>query len=405
MSNFRMRPRRRRYAGSCESTKEQTIGCANYFSGNNGEMQNPLRERVAARGARFSEEDGFWRVEDFGDANAEYQALRTETGVVPRTDIAPVRLWGRDPVRMVQGLITNDLANAPAGQSVYAAMLTPKGRIISDLRALRLPAADSPEVFLLVPRQALEAVSNHLRKFVPPLFARWEDASAATGVIGVYGPGANEVLDAVLGFAFAEAQDGAVATAQFQGLAISVIRSDDAGGEAGFDVVAPADALAPLWDLLVAPERTRPVGLAALEVWRIEGGRPRAGSEITEEMIATEAFESTGLVPRAISFSKGCYTGQEVIIRIAHRGHVNRLLRGLRLGDQDPPASGTRIFHPETGKDIGWVTSTTRSPLAGETIALAYIRRGVDPGAEVRLAAADGASARVSGLPFTASAG
>lgn len=374
------------------------------FSGNRREMQNPLHERVAASGGRFSEQDGFWRAKDFGAAAAEYDALRTQAGVVPRTDIAPIRLWGRDPVRMVQGLITNDLAGAPAGQSVYAAMLTPKGRLISDLRALRLPG-DSREVLLLVPRQALDAVSNHLRKFVPPLFARWEDASAATGVIGVYGPGAAEVVDALPGSALPQAHEGAVATLLFQGAAISVIRSDDAGGEAGFDVVAPADTLPPLWDLLVAIESARPVGLAALEVWRIEGGRPRAGSEITEDVIATEAFESTGLVPRAVSFTKGCYTGQEVIIRIAHRGHVNRLLRGLRLGNGEPPDSGTRIFHPETGKDIGWVTSATRSPLAGETIALAYIRREVVPGAEVRLRAADGAGGRVSDLPFTAPAG
>ncbi|HKP77484.1 MAG TPA: glycine cleavage T C-terminal barrel domain-containing protein, partial [Longimicrobiaceae bacterium] len=103
---------------------------------------------------------------------------------------------------------------------------------------------------------------------------------------------------------------------------------------------------------------------------------------------------------RAISFSKGCYTGQEVIIRIAHRGHVNRHLRGLLLGDA-PAEPGMRLFSPETGRDVGWLTSVTRSPLLGQTIALGFVRREVEPGATVRAGSVDGAKATVAKLPFT----
>ena len=103
-----------------------------------------------------------------------------------------------------------------------------------------------------------------------------------------------------------------------------------------------------------------------------------------------------GLLPRAISFTKGCYTGQEVIVRIAHRGHVNRHLRGLLLGDAPAPSFRTPLLHPDTGKEIGWTTSAAFSPQLGQTIALGYLRREVGPGDAVRLGAADGPSATVA---------
>jgi aminomethyltransferase len=103
---------------------------------------------------------------------------------------------------------------------------------------------------------------------------------------------------------------------------------------------------------------------------------------------------------RAISFTKGCYTGQEVIIRIAHRGHVNKHLRGLLLGDGPAPAPGTRLFGGEAAKDVGWLTSVAWSPMLGQTVALGYVRREVEPGADVRVGGADGAAARVVKLPF-----
>src|SRR4051794_32121624 len=144
----------------------------------------------------------------------------------------------------------------------------------------------------------------------------------------------------------------------------------------------------------------RPAGLGAIETLRIEAGRPRFGADLTEDVIPTEAFEESGLMERAISFTKGCYTGQEVIIRIAHRGHVNKHLRGLLLGDAPAPAPGTRLVNAETGKDAGWLTSVAHSPMLGQAVALGYVRREVEPGAAVRLGATDGAAATVVRLPF-----
>ena len=106
------------------------------------------------------------------------------------------------------------------------------------------------------------------------------------------------------------------------------------------------------------------------------------------------------MMERAISFTKGCYTGQEVIVRIAHRGHVNRNLRGLLLGDGPAPAAGARLFNPENGKDVGALTSVAWSPLLGQTIALGFVRRELGPGATVRVGSAEGAEATVAALPF-----
>ena len=105
---------------------------------------------------------------------------------------------------------------------------------------------------------------------------------------------------------------------------------------------------------------------------------------------------------RAVSFHKGCYTGQEVIVRIAHRGHVNRHLRGLLLGEAPAPAARAPLVNPQTGKEVGWTTSAAFSPRLGQTVAMGYVRREIEPGAEVRIGAADGVSARVVGLPFEA---
>jgi aminomethyltransferase len=142
------------------------------------------------------------------------------------------------------------------------------------------------------------------------------------------------------------------------------------------------------------------VGYAALEALRVEAGRPRYGWELTEETIPTEVFESTGLMERAISFSKGCYTGQEVIVRIAHRGHVNRHLRGLLLGEAPLPAPGTPLVNTDTGREVGRTTTAVHSPLLDQTIALAMVRRELEPGGIVRLGSEDGVVGKIVEPPF-----
>lgn len=362
----------------------------------------PLRRLEEEHGAVFGEVAGRSVPRHFGDTLAEYRAVREGAGVADRSDRALVRLWGKDPVRMVQGLVSNDLAGAPPGRGVYAVMLTPKGRTIAELRAFRRERPEGTEVLLDLPREALEGTREHLKKFVPPMFARWEVAEGM-GALGVYGPRAREVLAGVVG-ELPPPEEDAFTEAEREGAPVLVAATRAVGGEEGYELFAPAEALPGLWSALVEAGAV-PVGRGALEVLRVEAGRPRYGAELSEEVIPTEAFESTGLLSRAISFTKGCYTGQEVIVRIAHRGHVNRHLRGLLLGDAPAPAPGAPLFHPETGKEVGRVTSVASSPRMGETVALGFVRRELEPGDEVRVGAPDGTRARVARLPFGEEAG
>jgi folate-binding protein YgfZ len=328
---------------------------------------------------------------NYGDPAAEYAAVRDDVAVADRRDRRFVRVHGRDPVRMLQGLVTNDIADdAAAGRAVYAAVLTPKGRMVADVRVLRQGA----ELLLETDAAAAEPLMAHLRKYVPPLFARFEDATSSWGELGVYGPRARAVVESVFGLELAAdvAEDEAHATSYEQQPVVVVTTSHT--GVPGFDVICGAPALEPLWRELHAAG-ARPLGHATLDVLRIETGRPRWGAELTPATIPLEA----GLRGRAISETKGCYTGQEVIVRILHRGHVNWLLRGVLLGDAAAPAAGTELVR-EDGRVAGRITSGAWSPRLAQAIALAYVRREVEPPAELRLAAADGPVATVVTLPF-----
>lgn len=359
-----------------------------------GEMieVSPLRSYHEALGARFVSVAGRELVRNYGDPAGEYVALRDGVGVVDRWDRVQVRMHGRDPVKMVQGLITNDLAGAPAGRGVYAALLTSKGRMLAELRAFR---RDSGDVLLDLDTGSRPGALEHLRKFVPPLFARLDDLGARSGVLGVYGPGARSTLSELLGLVDWEGEaEESFREVEFGGGSVLVVRTEYTGGE-GYDVIAPSELLPELWEGLTGAG-ARPVGQSALEVSRIEAGRPRWGAELTETVIPLEA----GLRDRAISQTKGCYTGQEVIIRILHRGRVNWHLRGLFLGEVPVPSAGTEFFLAGEPKPVGRLTSACVSPLYDQVIGLGYIRREVEPPATLRLGDPDGPEVRVHELPL-----
>ena len=365
-------------------------------------MSSTLLREVAPRGASFTEVAGREIVRHHGDPAAEYAAVRDAVGAAVRTDLVPIRMWGRDPLRMLHGLVTSDLLRLEPGAAAYAAMLNPKGRVVAELRALPL-AREQPELLLLVPAEALQGATGQLTKYVPPLFARWEECSGRWVVLGAYGPEAAGVVARVTGAEPTLDEDRFLETGPGEA-PILVVATREAGGEPGFDLVVPVERAEATWAELLAcaAERGgRAIGWSTLETLRVEAGRPRAGAELTEETIATEAYEAIGWVPRAISFGKGCYTGQEVIVRIAHRGHVNRHLRGLVLGDVPAPTSGTRLHHPQSGKEVGRVTSAAVSPLMGATIAMAFVRREVAPGDRVRLDGEGRAEGLVVELPFS----
>ena len=326
------------------------------------------------------------------EPTAEYTVARSGAALVERDDRVQLRAHGRDPVRMIQGLITNDLEGATPERAVYASLLTPKGRMIADVRAIRQPDGS---VLLDLDATALEPTLSHLKKMVPPLFARFETPAPPLRVLGVYGPAAAAVVRDALGIEVDDDEpDDRVRRGAAHGAELLVVSTREAG-VAGFDVFVAADDATAIGAAL-RDAGARPTGAATLDILRIEAGRPRWGAELDAERLPLEA----GLLERGISTTKGCYTGQEVIIRILHRGHVNWQLRGLLLGDAPAPERGTELALDEGGKTVARVTSATASPALGETVALAYVRREIEPGTTLRMQ--DGTEARVVELPFEA---
>lgn len=358
----------------------------------------PLHGLHEALGAAFAEAGGRRVPRNYGDPAAEYAAARQSAVVVDRSGRSVVLAHGRDPVRMVDGLATADIGAVTESQGAYTALLSPKGRMVAELRVFRrgdLLVMDTDPA-------ALDGALAQFQKYVAPLFARFEDVTHQRAVLGVYGPEARRAASAALGVELPhdapeegcvwvdsgdvpsddETPGGAVAGAT---LAARTLYAE----VDGWDLFVPVAVAERVWNAL-RDAGCLPAGHGPLDVLRIEAGRPRWGAELTEDVIPLEA----GLRERAINETKGCYTGQEVIVRILHRGHVNRHLRRLQLGDVPAPHTGDELFRAD-GKAVGLVTSSCFSPEAGQTIGLGYVRREVEPPRVVHLGAPDGPPVRV----------
>lgn len=301
---------------------------------------------------------------------------------------------GRDPVKMVHDMLTADVQGRPPDRSTYGLFLTARGRVVADVRVIRDPAEgadDADALWIETDAAALAALVEHLGKYVPPLFATFEDVTDAWVVVGVYGEGATEVASRVvaeLGGPTALPADAPEEhTARFDGgFALRTLLT----GDDGWDFFVPAAEGRRVVDLLLEAGG-RPGDPEAVDALRIAAGRPRYGRELTGDVIPIEA----GLTGRAIDTEKGCYTGQEVIVRILHRGHVNRHLRRLEFSGA-APEPGTELFEPGEEKARGVITSVAENDAGA--IGLGYVRREVEPPAELHLGAQDGEPVVVTAL-------
>lgn len=365
---------------------------------------------------RFPEEEGgvsFVRIADqevidhYGDPPGEYRAALEKAVVRDRSHRARWRIAGKQSEAMLQGVVSGVMPRPPeevepdlaAGRAHYQTVLTPKGRMISDLRLWREPDADGVQTFLAdVPLSGSQALRDHFKRVLPPRLARVTEVTGETGMISVMGPDAARIVSGVvLGLRLGSDELEALEEGEYRildssdGDRIQVLRSGDVSLPS-FDLIATREVARAVWRHLTAAT-VRPVGRRIWEILRVEAGRPDFGADLTDQVIPTEA----GIEDRAIDHTKGCYTGQEVIVRIRDRGHVNRHLRRLVLDPGAPlPLTGTELFR-EGGKPAGLITTVVNSPRRGK-LALAYVRREVEPGGEVAVGAEDGPRARVEAL-------
>jgi tRNA-modifying protein YgfZ len=321
-----------------------------------------------------------------------YDAARQRSAFLDRSAGGWLVVSGADRASYLQGLLTNDMLALGPGQGCYAAYLTAQGRMISDLFAYEL----GDVMLLALPRETKGTVLARLSQFIFSEDVQLGDVTDAFARIGLLGPDAARVLRDVLHGAELEAlgglrEHGNLRVAFAADTAI-VTRTSDAG-ELGFDVYVDVRHR----DSLVAAVRDAGVlelDAATADAIRIEAGVPRFAVDMNEETIPLEA----GIESRAISFTKGCYVGQEVIVRVLHRGHgrVVRKLVGLTWKGSGPAPAGTMLR--ADAREVGTITSSTVSPSLKQPIALGYVHRDfVEPGTTVL---AGDEIATVASLPF-----
>ncbi len=335
--------------------------------------------------------------EDLTEPPRGYHRLRHDVGLVERSARGLIEISGTDRGAYLQGLLTNDIEHMTSGEGCYATYLTPQGRMIADLDVLNI----GDRLLLDVDGGLTKRLVDRLDALVFVEDVRVVDLRDTWSSSGIYGPGAAHLLSEVSGAPISELtlyQSRSITV----GDATALVARCDAIGIPGYHLLGERVAVVAI-RAAVSEAGATDVDHEAVEAVRVESGRPLFGADMDTETIPLEA----GIEDRAISFDKGCYVGQEVIVRILHRGQgrVARRLIGLTLSGTEADTSGAprpspTLWHGENA--VGRVTSTVHSPALRVPIALGYISRPfAEPGTEVEVGDAGARrGAVVTALPF-----
>lgn len=309
------------------------------------------------------------------ELDGQYRQLREECGLLDRSARGKLRVIGAEGAEYLQGQLTNDVEALAPGEGQYAALLDRKGHMQADMRLLR---TDAEEFLIDTEPEALAAARRHLQTYKIGREVEVEDVTAERAIFSLIGPRSAEIA-------------AAAPLPRHSCVEITVGGVDRlaVGTANGLDLIASAADAARLQTALLGAGAAE-VGEEAVEIRRVEAGIPRFGAEMGTETMPAEA----GIVETAVSFTKGCYIGQETVARLHYKGKPNRLLRGLRL--ESPAEAGSTLRLGE--KEVGRIGTSCVSPAFGP-IALAIVRREADPGAEL-VVGEDGVKARLVELPF-----
>ena len=302
----------------------------------------------------------------------EYSALHNGALFFDRSDRMRLRISGPKAAELVTGMVTNDVSSLVAGEGQYAAALTPKGKIVADLRIFALADA------LLIDTAAAAAAGwkEMVRKYINPRVAPYHDVTSELSDIGVFGRSSRSIVSRLTGIDDREltalAPYGHI-TAPLGDSTITVARVPEMDLD-GFEIFVPSESVGTLKNKLHAGG-VSPGSPDTWEIARVESGRPQWGADMDDSTLPQEAnFDELG----AISYTKGCYIGQETVARVHFRGHVNRFLRKLRFVTRPAPPTGAELVD-EAGKVIGDIRSVALSPRFGG-VALGMVRREILPG-------------------------
>ena len=309
------------------------------------------------------------------ELDAQYRQLREECGLLDRSDRGKLVVSGGEATEYLQGQLTNDVEVLAPGEGQYAALLDRKGHMQADMRLLRI----SPEeTWIDTEPSALQAARRHLETYKIGREVTIVDLGGERAILSLIGPRSVEIAGTAVLPEYA-----------CEPLTVHGVECLAVGTADGVDLIAKRADGERLHKALLDAGAAQ-VGPEAAEIIRIEAGTPRFGAEMSTETMPAEA----GIVERAVSFTKGCYIGQEPVARLHYKGRPNRHLRGLRLSAPAEPGASLRLGE----KEVGRIGSACVSPARGP-IALAIIRREAEPGAELTVGE-DGVTARVIDLPF-----
>jgi folate-binding protein YgfZ len=330
-------------------------------------LDTPLRAIHEAAGAQITEYCGCLLPARFTDTREEYRFGRETAGVADKNCRAMFYFTGLDRVRYLNAVLTNNIRDLQPGEGTTSLLLNPQGHILAEIATFVM----TDRILAITYATSRERAGATLEKFIIMDDVTMEDVTDQLGAISIEGARTAEVLRALGAPSLDSLPEMGHAEARIAEIACRMFRRSP-GGIPGAEFVAHRSDLPKLWQTLVQAARAvggGPIGYEALNILRLEAGIPWFGYDFDESVIPHEA----GLESSHISYSKGCYTGQEIVERVRSRGHVNRRRVGLSFsGDAVPPARTPLLVG---GAEVGRVTRTGFSYALGRPIGMAYVRR------------------------------
>ncbi len=329
---------------------------------------------------------------------SQYEQARRGAALFDLANYGNLEVKGPDAASFLHNLCTNDVRGLAVGAGCEAFLITAQAKIVAHVFIHRTSLAGGGESFVVdVGPDMAEKALRHLDRYLISEQVELSDLSGELGQAHLAGPEAARILEQAFGMTVTDLGNLRNIVNEWRGAPYQVRRNDRLGLP-GYDLVVPRTKTS---ELLAAVTSTGAVPAApeVFEILRLEAGTPLYGKDIDDSNLPQEVAR----IDRTISFTKGCYIGQETVARIRTYGHVNRSLVGLRLPEGEPPVHGTKLF--QEGKEVGLVTSSVFSPAAGSAVALGYVRRGFEkPGTRLEVEVAGMRQmAEVAPLPLAGS--
>jgi len=344
-------------------------------------IDTPLKSEHEKLNATFGEYFGCTLPRDYGDVAREYKFARESVGLIDKNYRAVISFAGKDRARYLNAMLTNNIRDLASGHGNISLLLSPQGRIMAEVETLALEDRLFVVSYAMIRQRLIETFD----KFIIMDDVTLEDLTDRTGTLALEGPQAPAIVRELCGLDlnFLSALDHAEAIAKDGANIPCRVVKYSRGEMPGADFIADREHLHVLWNSLLEAARRHgggPVGYEALNILRLEAGVPWYGTDFDENQIPHQA----ALEKTHINFSKGCYTGQEIVERVRSRGHIQRQRVMLRFAGGAIPNAGEPLFAvvvdpdaklgAQTRVEVGFITSAAKSPATGAVIGMGYVR-------------------------------